>query len=966
LERILKSSLTEESIIGTSELLQNPLVATKFFVPAASHTLIPRPRLTTLLEGSLKYPLTLVSAPAGFGKTTLLAAWGQSLPTSNLRLCWVSLDEGDNEARLFWTYVLSALNRQCPERFTSLLKNLQLSQGPPLKYVLRALINLLAESPQHFLLILDDYHVIMESEVHTTLLYLVEHLPLQLRIILATRSTPPLPFPLLQARQQVLEVCTDQLRCTVEETRDFFCKMMGIEVPDEMIQQVTARMEGWLVGLQLLRLSLSEPTNPATLLEEVCGDQRHILDYLTEEVLRRQPPNVQKFLLSTCILENLAASLCNAVMEQDGSQQMLEWLESANLFVTSLDSRRQWYRYHPLFAEALRYQLEHMYGDLVPVLHHRASLWYDQHGYTIEAILHAFNARQWQRAADLIERVPLMSISEHKVRVLRKWLEQLPADLVRSRPRLCLACAQILWTVAPQMMLEAWLDIAETRLTASLTVQIDQDVSHTMLAPEERQGQENLLGELIAFRAILRSRQEDGCVALSLCHRALTLLPADNFMARAQVSIAQQRAFYVSSANDAVAAIQSGLQAESLAQAARQTTIATAVMGTTVMYMIGAGHLHKAQRLSQQAMLVETELGAVLPEVGYPALFQAEILREWNRLDAAISQAQKAIALCKQGESIASLAFLLYGYAVLMRICLSRGDYGAARSALQEVERIGMSMNQPTSLHVRSIFTTVDQVRLWLACGELDCAVRWAERLEVEERHGTPFAREREEMAYVRVLLATARQGLALERLESVLVRATTAQRWGHVIEVRLLQALAYHMHQEETLALFALSEAVRLAEPEGYICSFVDEGVLMVALLSQLRKEQCIAGPTPYLDILLAAFPRRGATHEPQLKRVTAQARASEWKYNSGDSHKLQPKRVTEPAQLDPLSERELEVLQLLARGASNQEIGRKLMIAVDTVKRHVSQIFSKLGVKNRLQAVRRARLLGLLAEEQ
>jgi LuxR family maltose regulon positive regulatory protein len=387
------------------------------------------------------------------------------------------------------------------------------------------------------------------------------------------------------------------------------------------------------------------------------------------------------------------------------------------------------------------------------------------------------------------------------------------------------------------------------------------------------------------------------------------------------------------------------------------------------MYMIGAGRLHKAQRLSQQAMLLETELGAVLPEVGYPALFQAEILREWNRLDTALSQAQEAIALCKQGESIASLAFLLYGYAVLMRICLSRGDYSAAHSALQEVERIGMSMNQPTSLHVHSIFTTVDQVRLWLACGELDCAVRWAERLGVEERHGTPFAREREEVAYVRVLLATARQDLALERLESVLVRATTAQRWGHVIEVRLLQALAYHMHQEETLALSALSEAVRLAEPEGYICSFVDEGVLMVALLSQLREEQCEAGPTPYLDTLLAAFPRRGATHKPQLKRVTAQARASEWKCNSGDSYELQSKRVTEPivAQLlDPLSERELEVLQLLARGASNQEIGRKLMIAVDTVKRHVSQIFSKLGVKNRLQAVRRARLLGLLAEEQ
>ena len=216
--------------------------------------------------------------------------------------------------------------------------------------------------------------------MHTTLFYLVDHFPLQLRIILATRSTPRLPFPLLQARQQVLEVCTDQLRCTLEETRDFFCKMMSIEVPDEMIQQVTARTEGWLVGLHLLRLSLSEPTNPATLLEEVCGDQRHILDYLTEEVLRRQPQNVQKFLISTCILENLTASLCDAIMEQDGSQQMLEWLDSANLFVTSLDSRRQWYRYHALFAEALRYQLEHMHGDLVSILHHRASLWYEQHG----------------------------------------------------------------------------------------------------------------------------------------------------------------------------------------------------------------------------------------------------------------------------------------------------------------------------------------------------------------------------------------------------------------------------------------------------------------------------------------------------------------------------------------------------------------------------------------------------------
>jgi LuxR family transcriptional regulator, maltose regulon positive regulatory protein len=936
---------TQETIASTSLILQNPLVATKFFVPAASHTLIARPRLTALLDEGLEYSLTLVSAPAGSGKTTLLAAWGRSLPANNPLLAWVSLDEGDNNPRLFWTCLLSALNRLRPERFTPVLKYLQSSQDPSLKYVLRSLINLLAESRDRFLLILDDYHVIIEQEVHNTLLYLVEHIPLQLRVILATRVNPPLPIPALQARQQLLQVRTEQLRCTVEETRAFFRQLLGIQLPDETIQQVTARTEGWMVGLQLLALSVPERVDPVILLKEACGNQRYILDYLTEEVLRRQPQNVQMFLLSTCILEKLTASLCDAVMQQDSSQQMLEWLEQVNLFVVSLDSRRHWYRYHTLFAEALRYQLEQMHADLVPILHHHASLWYAQHGYTIEAILHACSAKEWQWAADLIERLPLTSISERKMSELREWLEQLPADIVCSRPRLCLACAQILWAVSSQTTLEAWFDAAETMLTTSLAMQTNQDVSHTVLTPKERQEQENLLGEVIAFRAILCSHQQDGQAALSLCQKALSLLSAKNSMARAQVSIAQLQACYVSSANDAVVAVQSGLQAGSLAQAAGQTTFAITVMGTTAMYMIGTGRLHEAERLSQRAILLGTQLEElVLPEVGYPAIFQAEILREWNQLDEALSRAEEAIKLCRQSNGVAAPVFLLYGYMVLMRIFLSRRELDAACSALREVERIGASMNQPTSLHVRSLFSTIDQVRLWLACGELDRASRWAELLEVEKWHSTPFAREREEVARARLFLAKHQPDLVLERLEMVLQRAMAGQRWGHVIEVRLLQALAYQMHEEETLALSFLSEAVRLAEPEGYICSFVDEGPPMAALLSRLRKEQYKAMLTPYLDIVLAAFPRQSAIHEPQTRRVTEPTIAQ----------MLQ----------DPLSEREREVLRLLAQGASNQEIAQELVIVVDTVKRHVSQILSKLAVKNRLQAVRQARALGLLGE--
>lgn len=957
----------EDAIIKTSMLFQSQLVATKFLVPVTSRPLISRPRLDTILQDSLKYPLTLISAPAGFGKTTLLASWGQSLHPNNPLLAWISLDEGDNDPRLFWTYVISALNRQRPDRFRPLLNYLQSSQDLSLKYVVRALINQLADTAERFLLILDDYHVITQEEVHTPLLYLVEHLPAQLRIILATRAEPPWPFTLLHARQQLLKVRTDQLRCTTEETKTFFHKMLNLQPHDELIQQVRDRTEGWLVGLQLLSISLSDHTNPEALLEEISGDQRYILDYLTEEVLQQQPQNVQMFLLSTCILENLTAPLCNAIMQQEDSQQMLEQLEQTNLFVTSMDNKRQWYRYHTLFAEALHYQLEHLHGDLVPILHHRASLWYAEHGDTTEAILHAFHAHQWQLAADLIEDIPLMSLtcgaSEKKMNLLQQWLEQLPIDLIHSRPRLCLACANILWAIAPQTTLAAWLDTAEATLTTSLTMQTNQP----RLDPKEQQEQENLLGGVFALRAILSSYQKEERVVLSLCQQALPLLSTNNFMAHAQVHIAQLRASYFSSINDAVAAVQSGLQASTLAQNAKQTRLAITLQSITILSMIGTGQLHEAQWLSQQAMQIGTQQGElVLSETGYPALFQAEIRREWNQLDAALSLAQQAISLCKRSALTTSLVFSLYGHAVLVRIFLSRRDYEAARSALQKFEHLGRSINQPTFLHVRSLFTTVDQVRLWLASGELKRATRWAEQLDLEIRRGTPFAQEREEVACARILLAKAQPTLALKRLEPVLVRATTAQRWRHVIEILLLQALAYQMNQQEKLALSTLSEAVHLAEPEDYICSFVDEGLPMVVLLSKLREQQRKAGPTPYLDTLLAAFPRQSAPskHVTASKTLCGTQTTGKNAVDASQPKKVIEHTITQPL-LDPLSDRELEVLQLLACGASNQEIAQELIIVVDTVKRHVSQIFSKLAVRNRVQAVRRARELGLLSEE-
>ena len=843
-------------------IIQSQLLATKFYAPMSPGMLIRRPRLHALLNESLKSALTLVSAPAGFGKTTLLSTWTQSLPATQAQVAWLSLDEDENDLQLFWTYVLSALDQQQPERFTPLFKSLQSPQAPPLHSILTSLINLARESSEHLVLVLDDYHVITEQQVHTTLSYLVEHLPPQLHIILATRTDPPLPLSLLRTRRLLREIRTEQLRCSMQETKAFFQHVVGTPLPDQTIQEVVARTEGWLAGLQLLALSLPEHVDPLTLLQEVSGEQRYILDYLIEVVLQKQPPEVQRFLLGTCILERLSASLCDAVMEQMGSQAMLEYLERANLFVVSLDHKRQWYRYHALFAETLSYQLQQRYAGLVPLLHHRASHWYAQHQQATQAILHAFKAKEWHWAADLIEQnyPPLihcaLGANRYILVQIRQWIEQLPAEILAGRPHFCVACVHLLWTITPHCLLSTWLDLAETALKASFKEQMPTEVSRGSPSLQEQQERTDLLGRLLTLRAFLHSFQEDGQVALTLDEQALALLSPENTAFRAIVAFVNSRACYTSSLNDVVAAIKFGNQGARLAQQASQPAVAICIMSLNFICLIWAGRLHEAEWLIQQALLQEIPSGdSHLPEVGWIMLSQAEILHERNQLAAAQALVTEAIALCEQSIALASFHHLCQGYAIQIRICLSRADVDAACTFLKQVQQLGTLMNQLVYLDAYSYFTIVDQVRVWLACGELDRATCWAEALGVREQHLTPFARERLEVALARIYLAKDQPTVALQRLDPALQRATAGQRWGHVLEIRLLQALAHQRLDEEAQALAALSEAVRLGEPECYLRSFVDEGTPMADLLSRLRQEQGHFGLTPYLDTLLAAF---------------------------------------------------------------------------------------------------------------
>jgi LuxR family maltose regulon positive regulatory protein len=925
-----------------SPLFNDQLLATKFFIPSSSHALISRPRLIELLNMSLECPLTLVSAPAGFGKTTLLSTWVQSLLPEHSRIAWVSLDEGDNEPVLFWMYVLTALDSQQPGLCAQLVTYLQTQQAPPLRSVLQTLINRLAEQSEQLLLILDDYHLVTEQAIHASLTYLVEHLPPQLHLILATRADPPLPISLLRARGHLLEVRTDQLRCTPDEVMAFLKKTARIQLSQDMVGEVATRTEGWLVGLQLLGLSLQGHADAGDLLEEVSGSQRYIFDYLIEEVFQSQSASAQTFLLHTSILKRLSAPLCDAILQQSGSQQMLEQLERANLFIVSLDTQRRWYRYHALFTEALRHRLEQTQPAFVPILHHRASQWYAQQGRLNEAIPHAITAQEWQWAADLIEQVYALIWGNSEHAMVRRWLEKLPAEVMRSRPRLCLAYAKTLFMVSSYTTIERWLQDAETALRGTSPALANETAESGAVALSEQHERDNLLGEIAAYRAIITGYYLGvGHSTLAYCQEALAHLAEQNLLARAEVAYAQSLAYH--SFGDIVAAIQGTKEATALAQAAGDTSSTIIYMCRTAYSLLLHGKLHEVVQIAQQAALLgTTPVGLPHAMMCWAYIFHADAVREWNRLDEALDLTLQGVRLSEQTETIVALYL---GYTLLMRIHLARGEIDAARLAFQGAEE---ALAKTYSPYRRDAYLIVHWVQFWLASGELERAMNWVQEIAQHTSVHSPFAREREDVAQARILLVQKMPSEALSLLEPLQANAEKQERWSHVIEMKVVQALAHHMRHDDQEALTVLAQSVHLAEPEGHIRTFVDEGPQMAVLLSLLRQQERKKGPTPYLDALLAAFSPEGMTHKPPLRGLD-----------------LPGGRLLAQPLVEPLSVRELEVLHLVARGDSNQEIAEVLVIALDTVKRHVTHIFEKLGVNNRVQAVARARALGLLSDE-
>jgi LuxR family maltose regulon positive regulatory protein len=873
----------------------------------------------------------VVCTPAGFGKTTLLGDWARR---SRHPTAWLSLDEGDNDPARFWRYVAAALERVRPgvgEQVGVLLRG---PQPPPLEAVVIAVINQLTLLPggDQVALVLDDYHLVEAPPVHDSVRFLLQRLPPGLRLVLASRADPPLPLARLRARGQLAELRERDLRFTLDETAVFLREAIGLDLPAASVAALQDRTEGWAAGVQLAALSLRGHADPAGFVASFAGSHRYVLDYLTEEVLARQPEPLVRFLLETSVLERLCGPLCDAVTGRTDSQALLETIERASLFLVPLDEVRGWWRYHHLFADLLRARLAHERPQRVAELHRAAAAWHQAHGFADEAVRHALAAGEVAWAARLVERHVEALLRRSEGATLHRWLAALPAETVRARARLCLAQAVTAVVGGRLEAVEPFLAAAERAFAATGEEPHQPSVGRALSVLA------NVPASIAFLHAELARFRGDPEGAVAFDRQALTHLGEGDWLLGSQVAW-----------NLAVADWLRGRPAQAeptLADvAAERRAAGEGYLAMRVGYDLGQvqrarGRLGAAAATYQQGLETDGEAGPGRPHVGMAHVGMAEVLYERDQLDGAHEHATRGVALCRQ---LAYTQPLATGLGLLARIRQAQGDPAGALEAIGEAERVELSPQVVALLNPVPVW----RARLWLARGEVAEAARWAEGLGLSVQDEPSYPREGEYLILARLLLARQQPDQALTLLEWLYTQAAAQGRTGSVIEVRALQALALAAGGDPTAGLSVLAEALALGAPEGYVRVLVDEGAPMARLLGRVAAAQRTgqvtlpgAVPPDYLDRLARAFQPGGAHPAPRTTHQVAGVAGL----------------------LEPLSDRELQVLGLLAAGRSNQQIADELVVVLDTVKKHVGHILDKLGATNRTQAVARARALGLL----
>jgi LuxR family maltose regulon positive regulatory protein len=906
--------------------MSTALLQTKLYIPPLRPNLVPRPRLIDHLNQGvdLGHKLTLVSAPAGYGKTTLVTEW---LHNVDHQIAWLSLDDHDNDPARFLAYFVAALQTIIANVGEGALGALQSPQQQPIDSLLTTLLNEIADISDNFALVLEDYHALEAQPIHTALIFLLNHLPPQMHLVITTREDPPLPLARWRAGAQMTEIRAGDLRFTKAEAVTFLNQAMGLDLTPDDVTALEARTEGWIAGLHLAALSLEGRADRSNFIRAFAGDDRHVMDYLVGEVLSLQPDSVQRFLLHTAILERMCGPLCDVVVDGDEpageSQGILEHLEQANLFIVPLDNRRQWYRYHHLFADLLRTRLIREQPERIPDLHRRASAWHERNELITEALGHALAAADFEQAARLAAANALPMLMRGEVATVQDWLDALPQEIVRGHPRLCIDQAWVLHLTQRPDAIESLLQDAERGLEAS-------DLA-------EKAATSSWLGEVLALRAWVKRSQGDLAQAIELSHAALNHLTDENVFALCLNLVSLAGALrYV---GDTAQAVQVLTDCIPLCQAAGNSLGVMADTYDLAELRVLQGQLHQAKVVLGEALQWAAEQGVQqMPATSMVYVKLGDVLREQNDLQAAEDHLAAGIELSKRGLAIVSGQ----AYLSLARLKLALGDSADARDALQRAEQAVRGWETPEI--VANI--AAHRARFWLAQGNLPAAIRWIQQSGIRANEEPIYLHEFELLTLARVLItqgSTQRDEQTLHEALGLLKRlrqaAEAGDRMGRVMEISMLQALGLQGRGDTDEALAALGRALALAEPESYVRTFVDEGAPMARLLY----EAAARGIAPeYAGRLLAAFPDVDSAL---------------------DSSEVKPQSKRPPTEMvEPLSGRELEVLGLIAEGLSNQEIAVKLHLSLNTVKVHSSNIYGKLGVNNRTRAVAKAKTLAIL----
>jgi len=903
------------------------LLQTKLYIPPTRPELVSRPRLIERLnEGTLSgRKLTLISAPAGFGKTTLVIEWTQN---SDQPIAWLTLDEGDNDPVRFWAYFIAALQTIYEGIGEAALTAFKSRRPPPIEMLIADIINEIATIPDpstrsstpRFFLVIDDFHLITNHQINETLAFLLDNLPPKMHLILSCRADPTIPLARLRSSGQMTEIRSVDLRFTTDEADAFLNDVMGLGLSTEEIIALDQRVEGWIAGLQMAALSMRGRKDVSGFIKSFSGSHRFVLDYLVEEVLNQQSSDIREFLLMTSILERMTAPLCNAVADRDDSQEVLTQLSRDNLFLIHLDDDRRWHRYHHLFADLLRSRVEQTQPDMLPVLHHRASDWYESAELVEEAVTHAMAGEAYERATSLVEKNAMQMIIDGKHPAVSRWLEALPDELVRTQPWLCVYRAWIRYWVGMREQLEDCLQDAERALAGTPL-------------PSEAEGQ-HIAGYIAAIRASNALSNEEILRALEMAQKAVELLPEGDYM-RSLVGITLGAA--LASQGNVVEAQRAYAEASASAQKCSYRTLSVSATCYLGMTQTKQARLHEAFGTYREALELANEPGGQqLPIAGFPMVKLGDLSREWNDLDAASYDLTKGVEACAQwGQA----DFLADGYVALTRLQLAQGNLRGASNTLRKGERLAQRAKVDNF-----IICWLDEcrLRLWLSEGNLAAADRWAQASGLRVDSELSYHHDLHHINLARVLVAQGVQqpsGTCLDEALGLLARLLVAAEkagWIHEqIKILILQALALKVGGDIEETLTALTHALTLAEPGGYVRTFIDEGIPMSKLLRQAVSRGIAVG---YAGKLLAAL--EGETEDKS--RVMEKTSSS--------------------SIIESLSKRELEIMRLLTTHLSSTEIAGELVISTNTVRSHIKRIYGKLNVHSRRDAVRRAEELELL----